>query len=383
MTWGVANAAILVGLVGAALPVLIHLLNRRRGDVLDWGAMQFLTPGRRSRRRIRLAEILLMMARIGLLALLVLALARPFWARKATAQSEGGIGTDVGGPPRDVVLVLDVSESMERKREGTSALARAVAWSRSFARRCRPGDSIAVLLAGDGVQRLIDPPTYDFARVEQALDRVKSPHGASDLAAALAQAFQVLERTKNPWCDVIILTDGQRYAWRPGESERWSLLRALHSRMPVPPRIWSLALGASATSDAPNASVGRLAVSRSLVTPGLPLEVTTDVENAGPGAFSGSAELLVDEKPASGAPQAVGPISPGGRTPLHFRTSISQQGSHLLTARLLGSDGLAADDVSSLPVQVAGAIPVLLVNGEPGVEPFSGETDFLRLARPQ
>ena len=83
MSWGFLNAAMLVGLVGAALPVVIHLLNRRRGDVIDWGAMQFLEPGRRSRRRIRLAEILLMAARMALLALVVLALARPFWTRTA------------------------------------------------------------------------------------------------------------------------------------------------------------------------------------------------------------------------------------------------------------------------------------------------------------
>ena len=80
MSWGVLNTAMLLGLCGAALPVIIHLLNRRRDTVIDWGAMQFLDLGRRARRRIRLAEILLMLARMGLLALAALALARPFWA---------------------------------------------------------------------------------------------------------------------------------------------------------------------------------------------------------------------------------------------------------------------------------------------------------------
>ncbi len=380
MSWGVLNAAILVGLAGAALPLIIHLLNRRRGVVVDWGAMQFLEPGRRARRRIRLTEVLLMVARMGLLVLVVLALARPFWARKGMAQASAGGGSELGGPPRDVVLVLDVSESMERKSDGTSSLGRAASWARSFARRCRPGDSIAVLLAGDGVKRLIDPPTFDMAKIDALIDRLKSPRGASDLPAALAEAFRILERTENPGRDVIILTDGQRYPWRPGETGRWSLLRALYRRLPVPPRIWSIAFEGGPSSDAPNASVARLSVSRSLVTPGLPLEVTTDVENAGPGVFSGAGELLIDDEPATGSPQAVGPIPAGGRTPLHFRTSLSQPGSHLLAVRLLGSDGLAADDVSALPVQVTGAIPVLLVNGEPGAEPFSGETDFLRAA---
>ena len=51
------------------MPVIIHLLNRRRDTVIDWGAMQFLDLGRRARRKIRLTELLLMLARMGLLAL--------------------------------------------------------------------------------------------------------------------------------------------------------------------------------------------------------------------------------------------------------------------------------------------------------------------------
>ena len=382
MSWGILNAAVLVGLFGTALPLVIHLLNRRRGDVIDWGAMQFLEPGRRTRRRIRLAEILLMAARMGLLGLVVLALARPFWSMKASATAGAGGRSELDGPPRDVVLILDVSESMERKIGDMSALDRARAWARRFAGRCRPGDSIALLLAGDGVQRLIDPPTYDIANAYTLIDRIKVPRGASDLPAALAEAFRILEGAGNPRRDVIVLTDGQRFPWRPGELGRWSLLRALRQRLRVPPRIWSIAFEPETTGGGPNVSVGRLSLSRSLVTPGLPLEVTADVSNAGPGPFSGAAELLVDERPSGAAPKALGPIPAGGRTPLHFRSALAEPGSHVLAVRLVGSESdlKAADRASGLPVQVVPAIPVLLVNGEPGVEPLSGETDFLRAA---
>ena len=41
----------LLGLLGVALPVIIHLLNRRRDTVIDWGAMQFLDLGRQARRK--------------------------------------------------------------------------------------------------------------------------------------------------------------------------------------------------------------------------------------------------------------------------------------------------------------------------------------------
>jgi hypothetical protein len=62
-----------------AIPVIIHLLNRRRAVTVDWGAMQFLELGRRARRRLNLTELLLMAGRMLLLGLVALALARPFW----------------------------------------------------------------------------------------------------------------------------------------------------------------------------------------------------------------------------------------------------------------------------------------------------------------
>ena len=63
---GVLNALMLLGLLGVALPLLIHLFNRRRDQVIDWGAMQFLDLGRRAQRKIRLTELLLMLARMAI-----------------------------------------------------------------------------------------------------------------------------------------------------------------------------------------------------------------------------------------------------------------------------------------------------------------------------
>ena len=61
-----------------------------------------------------------------------------------------------------------------------------------------------------------------------------------------------------------------------------------------------------------------------------------------------------------------------------FKTAITAPGSHALTVRLAGGDDpLSADDESSRAVEVTAALPVLLVDGEPGREPLSSETDFL------
>ena len=67
------NAALLGGLAAAAIPLILHLLNRRRFRVVRWGAMPFLEHLlRTNRRRLRLEQILLLLVRTLLPVLLAL-----------------------------------------------------------------------------------------------------------------------------------------------------------------------------------------------------------------------------------------------------------------------------------------------------------------------
>src|SRR6516162_6467082 len=105
MSFGLLNAAMLLGLAGLAIPPLIHLLNRRRYDVVDWGAMQFLQISETTRRRLLIEELILMLLRMGLIAIMVLALAAPRMTSEVLAQL-------AGRPNRDVVFLFDGSYSM-------------------------------------------------------------------------------------------------------------------------------------------------------------------------------------------------------------------------------------------------------------------------------
>src|SRR5947209_10140341 len=102
---GFITIAMLIGLAGIAIPIIIHLLNRKRFQVVDWGAMQFLQISETTRGRLLIEELLLMLLRMGLIALLVLALAIP----QATSSF---LATVSGRANRDVVLVFDGSYSM-------------------------------------------------------------------------------------------------------------------------------------------------------------------------------------------------------------------------------------------------------------------------------
>ncbi len=383
MSFGILNFAMLAGLAGVALPVVIHLLSRRRDPVIDWGAMQFLELGPWSRRRINLADMLLMLVRMIMLALVALALSRPFWT-PSNAGSTGSTGSGAG-VRRDIVLILDNSGSMARKLAGdVTPSSQAVAWIRSYVAGISPGDSVAILLAKDRVQPLVDPPSFDKGRLESALEKLPSPRGSSDLSAAAGEAFRILEKGTNPASEVIVLTDNQRVAWRPGEPARWDLLRDLRKRLPVAPRLWSVdfsKMTGPANEPAPNGSIASLELSRTSTVPRLPITVTATVANSGPGPLTRPIELLIDGTAAPGTSQVVGPIPPGGQASVSFRIALDEPGSHLLTAQLAPADDpMPSDDEASRAIDVTAALPVLLVDGEPSLEPLGSETDFLRAA---
>ena len=121
-----------MGLAGVLLPVIAHLLSRKKYDIVDWGAMQFLELDPTAKRRIRLEELLLLLVRMAVMAVVTLALARPWIAGQ-------WLGGWVSTQPRDVVLVIDGSYSMDWEGPGMTPHAQAVQFARQFLKDLRPG----------------------------------------------------------------------------------------------------------------------------------------------------------------------------------------------------------------------------------------------------
>ncbi len=104
------------GLILAAGPVIIHLLNRRRFRVVDWAAMDFLKEAmQRQRRILRLRDFFLLVLRTLCILFFGLAMARP--------KSEDGV-VDANNPVH-AILVIDNSLSMSYGSEGDTVLDKA------------------------------------------------------------------------------------------------------------------------------------------------------------------------------------------------------------------------------------------------------------------
>ncbi|MBI1190629.1 MAG: VWA domain-containing protein [Tepidisphaera sp.] len=175
----------LVGLACIALPILIHILMRRRRRPVDFGAMRFLIEAyRRQRRRMNLEQILLLASRCLLVALLALALGRPLFGAK-----RGLLGT----PARTVYIVIDnsLSSAAGDALEQTKARALALLGTLDSAR----GDRVALFAAAGPAETLVSPPSGDLSAVGELIRAISVTDSKADWPGAFARVRDDLKRT--------------------------------------------------------------------------------------------------------------------------------------------------------------------------------------------
>lgn len=168
------------GLIAAAGPVLIHLLNRRRYQVRPWAAMDFLREAlARSRRILQIRDIALLVVRVLCLLLFGFALARPLLAPSGAAEADA---------PAHAVALIDNSLSMAYEELGQTLLERAKQKARQWIEQVPPGSRFSVIpLCGSSRGASLDPYASKDDALEalaaiETLDRSASAGGALDLA---------------------------------------------------------------------------------------------------------------------------------------------------------------------------------------------------------
>jgi hypothetical protein len=381
------NAAMLIGLVAIAIPPIIHLLNRRRYDVIDWGAMQFLQISEVTRRRLLIEEILLMALRMVLIAVLVLSLADP---RVQMSLFSGG-----QPPNRDIVLVIDGSASMTYKNGDKSAHDLAQEWATNFLNSLHAGDSVAVLVARKQPVLIAPKLTRDLEHVRDHLHRLPEPSGGSNLAGAVKAAYRILDDSHRRNRDIIILSDGQRYGWADEQSLRgWNdLANKYDSAVVDKPRLWAVNLDPQRPAKPANWSLAPLVASRAVVAANQEITFRTAILLSGPTKYEPPYEIRVelDGKLAFKLDPPKEAKLEGGQVPLRFELKIPKYGSHLVSVILepdppksqrpagyVLKDQLPIDNRRDFAIEVVNALPVLLVDGEEKTDVPTRSSNFLR-----
>jgi hypothetical protein len=199
----------LLGLAALAVPIVIHLTDRERREVVRFPSLMFVQRiPHRTVRRQRIRHWWLFLVRSAAVALLVMAFARPLLDRAGVA------GVAVGGS-REVVLLLDRSHSMAYG----DRWARALAAARSALDDLGPGDRVTVAVFSDRAEALTATGS-DPAAARAVLNGIAPEDGATRYGPAIQLAGQVLEGSERPRREVVLITDFQRSGWDPSEVRR-------------------------------------------------------------------------------------------------------------------------------------------------------------------
>lgn len=203
-----ANPAFLWALTAAAIPLMLHMFQRRKTVVTPFPTLRFLKAAqKRSSSRVRFENFLLWLLRTLLLLMLGFAFALP--VLRTTAGS-----SLLSRTRRDVAIVLDASYSMNYE------LDRGKVWdickdaATGIIEGLLSGDRVCVYLAADTPIPVIEKPTSEHATVIQAIRALTSLPGSSSIDETVALALHALEtQDGRREREVYILTDGQALPW--------------------------------------------------------------------------------------------------------------------------------------------------------------------------
>jgi hypothetical protein len=217
--------AILWALALVALPLLIHLINQRRFQSVEWAAMMFLRSARAlSRGYTRLRRWLIMLLRMAAVAAAVVAVSRPL--------SQGWLAAAGGDRGGTAIVLVDRSPSMVQASGpgGESKL--------DTARR-----QVAAALESLGARRtiLIDsvscrPVELDSPRAILRATEAEPAAAGADLPRMMQAACEWLAGSQGEAATIWICSDQRSNDWKAADPA-WEPIRETLAKLPQTVRL--------------------------------------------------------------------------------------------------------------------------------------------------
>lgn len=190
------------GIVGASIPLILHLLNRERARRLVFGTIRFIQMSHQTNvRRHKLKRLLLLLMRILILALLGFAFARPFFAEAPViAQKTGG--------KRNAIIILDTSYSMQYEKVFENAKKEGI----KILNGLDATDAAGLILSSDNA-RVVAPLGSEFSHIRAALDDAEATYKPTDYLDALQTADEILASIAIGEKQIYVIADMQKRGW--------------------------------------------------------------------------------------------------------------------------------------------------------------------------
>lgn len=349
------------GALLGVIPLIIHLLNRRKFRRVEWAPMRYLKlTVQRNRRRVQIEQLLLMLLRIAALVLLFFYLARPIVNPTGL---EGWLGN--GGRSSQIVLIDD-SLSMGYGSTEAPAFRQAKETAAALVASARAEDRFSILVSSAPKAPVVHE--VEGSRREDLAGAVATiPPTAvhASWASVLDGVEEVLRSCTYPTRQVTILTDLRKSGWDGGASpiaRKWAEDGV---------RVRVVDVGSDETANV--ALVAIESLDRTILA-GAESRWEAVIRNDSARVLEGMKAILrVDDRPTEVklpeiAPRAV------ARVPLTI--PFPAAGLHDVSLQL-PDDALPGDNQRWAAVPVKDSLLVRLVDGDPSSEPFGSEVDYL------
>lgn len=364
--FGFVQPIFLWALAGLAIPVVVHLVFKRRSRKIDLGTLRFLKSVLQANARSRnLKRWLLLAMRLVCVALLVGLFARPHWRGFETQASR-----------QFLAILIDQSATMERRGASGRLVDQAVAEARQVLGTAGTAAECRVAFFDHAVHP-IDTSDTNEKGASAVLKRLQAPanlSGSTNFSAAMAWARDVCVKSKQQQRQLVVITDLQRSGLDWAETE------------PLPPgvEVRVVDLGQPQTS---NAAVSGVKIPAPVVRPGKSTTVTTSIFNAGPFALDKVDVVLHATKGDRqiNLRQQVN-LASGSTGLVDFETPELSEGLWRGYVQLEHDDDLKFDNKRWFAMLVAAPLNTLIVDGQPDEFPQRSASFYLstslRLAPP-
>ncbi len=342
------NPLFLLGLLAAGIPLIIHLWNRRRVVTIDFSSLMFLMAAHRENaRRFQLRQLLILLLRMAIVALIALALARPFLT----------LGLPVASvrAKTDLVIVLDNSYSMAYQDVDGIRFEKAKTLAIDILDTLRHGDSAALILMSDIPNPIFQQLTPDLESVTAAINDAEVSYRATNVQPSLELAHEILAESEQLNKELYLISDFAQNGWK--NSDR--LLNRSGARVSLMP---------VTEGEAHNTNIEEIRPSNQLIGVNLPLQlnVTTANHSVAPLARNMLTLFIGGEKQKTVSFSAAANESLSTTLTYNFSTPGTHTGYFSLT-----EDRLNIDNQRYFALDIIGEVRVLCV-GE--------QTEYLALA---
>jgi hypothetical protein len=374
----------LLAAFAAAIPVVLHMINRQRAKELPFSTLRFLKISvQKTRRRKRIHDLLLMLMRASLLLLIAAALSKP---------AITSLGALWGGAHSAVVVILDNSGSMSMTDQDRVRLDTATAAASQILDQLTDGDQAALLTTCGRMVPGSDQLERTQDKVRENLAKCRMSYERADLPSKLRQAKELLAKSEAPNKQIYIITDMQKISWEglTGGSDKST--NANKEDAKKPDSTTSPANGESEEqtkktpiiivdcnrSPKPNVAVQGVAVEAAVPVAGLPVKATVTLLNSSEVPRQPRVELWIDNAKEASSPELNVPSE--GKTKYDFQFAFRTGGLHRGEVRLVGEDGAKFDDRRFFAMEVDQDIPVAIVRAKQHEISYLDDAYYLKSA---